>query len=875
MNRLLRIDDNGHDLDAMVEILRTHGYSVDAVIDEPPDAKEALRQSENRYRGIFENAPVGIFRSTLEGKFISVNPAVARMLKYDSPEEMIRLVNRTTIADALFADPSCGQEIRRSALRGNGWLICEERFRCKDGGIITCNLRYRAVPGQGDSSRELEGFVEDITQRKLTEEELRRSNEVLRAVIEAAPTAIIGLDLEGNVCHVWNPAAEKLLGWAAGEVMGRPLPSVPEESREEFRRFREWIHSGKSMDGVEVRRQRRDGTPVDYSIYASPLRDGEGRIIGNIAVLVDIGERKRIEEALSQSENRYRLIVETADEGIWQVDREWRTTYVNRRMELMLGCEPGEMLGLHIFDFMDTEGRREAQELMSHRENGARETHDFRFYSRDGSYLDTLASTSPVFDDSGGFAGAIAMVSDITERKRAEEALKLSQFIIDKASIGIFRGQADAKILFANEFGAGMLGYTPEELSAMSFFDIDPSLTPETWLEHRQKLTAIGFNTFESMHRRKDGSLFPVEVTVNYLKYGDQVFSCSFSQDITRRKEAAAALRKSEEKFRILAETSAAAIILYQGEKIVYVNPATARMFGYTEGELLEMRFWDCIHPEFKEIARFRGLARQRGETVPNQYEIKLVIKGGQVRWAIVSAGKIEYKGEPACIVTMIDITETKRSEELISASLAEKELLLREVHHRVKNNLQIISTLLDLQSESIQDTSALNSFRESQDRIKAMALIHERLYESEDFSSVDFAEYIGSLSAYLFDSYLVDPGRIVLKIDAGGVSIGIDRAIPCGLIINELVSNALKHAFPGNRAGEISIRFDVDADDWITLTVADSGVGIPPDLDLENTGTLGLQLVNMLARQLGGVLSAGNMGGAVFSIRFCRNRPA
>jgi PAS domain S-box-containing protein len=145
----------------------------------------------------------------------------------------------------------------------------------------------------------------DITQRKRAEEELKRSGEMLRAIIEAAPTAIIGLDQEGNVHSVWNPAAEKMLGWSAQEVMGRPLPTVPAERQEEFRRFREQIRQGLTLDGVEVRRQRRDGSPIDYSIYASPLHDAEGRISGNVAVMVDITERKQNEEELKKY--RYHL----------------------------------------------------------------------------------------------------------------------------------------------------------------------------------------------------------------------------------------------------------------------------------------------------------------------------------------------------------------------------------------------------------------------------------------------------------------------------------------------------------------------------------------------------------------------------------------
>jgi two-component sensor histidine kinase/ligand-binding sensor protein len=221
------------------------------------------------------------------------------------------------------------------------------------------------------------------------------------------------------------------------------------------------------------------------------------------------------------------------------------------------------------------------------------------------------------------------------------------------------------------------------------------------------------------------------------------------------------------------------------------------------------------------------------------------------------------------------EIAERRHAEERILASLSEKEVLLKEIHHRVKNNLQIISTLLDLQFEKIDDNLSLNALRESQDRIKAMALLHEKLYQSPDLASIDFAEYIEKLAHFLFNSHMADPERINLNIDAGHLPLEIDRAIPCGLIINELVSNALKHAFPGERSGAISIDISEDRDDRITLKVADTGVGIRTGLDFKNTETLGLQLVNMLARQLGGQVSMESASGTAFTIRFQRSRPA
>jgi two-component sensor histidine kinase/FixJ family two-component response regulator len=221
------------------------------------------------------------------------------------------------------------------------------------------------------------------------------------------------------------------------------------------------------------------------------------------------------------------------------------------------------------------------------------------------------------------------------------------------------------------------------------------------------------------------------------------------------------------------------------------------------------------------------------------------------------------------------EIVERKRAEERVTASLREKEILLREVHHRVKNNLQIISALLDLQSDSIRDEESLSLFRESQERIKAMALVHERLYKSKDFASVDFGEYVEHLTRHLAVSYVEDPDRLSVTVDTANFSLDIEEAIPCGLIINELISNALKHAFPGGRKGEIAVSCHADGEGVITIEVRDTGVGLPSGLDLMNTETLGLQIVAMLTRQLRGSIEVKNDNGASFMVTFkaCRGQ--
>lgn len=215
------------------------------------------------------------------------------------------------------------------------------------------------------------------------------------------------------------------------------------------------------------------------------------------------------------------------------------------------------------------------------------------------------------------------------------------------------------------------------------------------------------------------------------------------------------------------------------------------------------------------------------------------------------------------------EIIERKKAEALIKTSLQEKVVLLREIHHRVKNNLQVISSLLNLQSTYIEDPKSLEIFRESQTRVKTMALIHEKLYRSKDLNKIEFAEYIRTLVNDLFTSYNADASKIHLKSKIEGIFLGVDTAILCGLIINELISNSLKHAFPNGKKGEIFIGLSKDAGNRFILIVKDNGIGFPKDIDFRNTESLGLQLVTTLTDQLGGTVELNKNGHTAFKITF------
>jgi two-component sensor histidine kinase len=219
------------------------------------------------------------------------------------------------------------------------------------------------------------------------------------------------------------------------------------------------------------------------------------------------------------------------------------------------------------------------------------------------------------------------------------------------------------------------------------------------------------------------------------------------------------------------------------------------------------------------------------------------------------------------------DITEQKIAEDALAKSLDEKEMLLKEIHHRVKNNLMIISSLLNLQSRYIEDKDARDVFKESQNRAKSMAMIHERLYHSTDLKNIDFGDYIMSLTTDLYHTMVLDSDRIKLDIDVEDVKIDINNMVPLGLIVNELITNSMKYAFPNHKSGYIKIQLYREHEK-ITLVVSDNGIGLPEDVDYRKTNSLGLQLVKSLTDQIDGEIRLDKSQGTTFTIIFEEQNP-
>jgi PAS domain S-box-containing protein len=314
-------------------------------------------------------------------------------------------------------------------------------------------------------------------------------------------------------------------------------------------------------------------------------------------------------------------------------------------------------------------------------------------------------------------------------------------------------------------------------------------------------------------------------------------------------------------------------VALDKNGQITLINRKGCRILGYEYGELIGKNwFKTCLPPENRHdvFEIFKQLMEGKIEPV-EYYENPVLTGSGEVR--LIAWHNAHLKNEHGNIVGTLssgqDITEQKQAENELKNSLKEKELLVKEVHHRVKNNMAVISSLLNLQAEKFEDPSVLNAFRDSRHRIRSMALVHEKLYQAKDLSKIEFSQYIKDLSQQVSRSIEFQGARIRVKVKADNIKLGIDTAIPCGLIINELLTNAFKYAFPHNRTGMIHIRMQLKENKYYKLIISDNGVGLPRYIDVQNPSTFGLNLVYLLTQQLEGEVEAQREKGTSFIITF------
>jgi len=324
---------------------------------------------------------------------------------------------------------------------------------------------------------------------------------------------------------------------------------------------------------------------------------------------------------------------------------------------------------------------------------------------------------------------------------------------------------------------------------------------------------------------------------------------------------------------RIVELADDAIVSVDRDQRIVLFNQGAERIFGYTTLEVIGKSIDTLLPARLTSVHRNHIATFESSPThsrkMGDRNEILGRRKDGAEFPAEASISKVVVGADIMFTVILRDVTSRVHADEQIKASLREKEVLLKEIHHRVKNNLQVVSSLLGLQARSIEDQLTRKKFEESQNRIHSMALLHECLYQSDNLAKIHFTGYIQQLAEYLFRSYGEVSDRIRLNVDLDSLYLDMDTAVPCGLIINELISNSLKYGFPDGREGRIMVQLRGIGDRMSSLSVADDGVGLNDSLDWTSTKSLGLRLVRTLSRQLGAEVVLETGPGTHFRVTF------
>ena len=643
------------------------------------------------------------------------------------------------------------------------------------------------------------------------------------------------------------------------------------------------------------------------------------------SLALETRDRAKAETALRQSEERFRQLAENIESIFWMIDPQTQQTiYVSPAYEKIWGRSRQELYN-HSLSYL-TEGihpqdresalRKMTQKYQSHQDL------EYRIVRPEGEIRWIRDRSFPIRNKAGEIYRVAGIAEDISERKHAEAILQhrveleqlvtsiSTQFInlnAHEVESGIQAAlhrtcqfmQVDCGYLFlVSENGKQIrnthqwcatdmeskchylqnfeIEYFPYILEKLRNFEVinitntkdlplAASREKNTWL--KQSIESIlcvpmvsrnqlfGFIEFNAIRQPQTWT----EASINILKLIGEIFVSALER---QRVEETLQLTQFG-----VDRAIDAVFWIEQNARFFYVNEAACQSLGYSREELLQMTVHD-IDSDFPPevwLQYWRDLQLQGSMTFESRHHAA----DGHIFPVEITVNHLIFGRREFNFCFVRDISERKQAEEKMQASLKEKEVLLREIHHRVKNNLYIISNLLDLQSDAIQDESLLALFSDSQTRIQSMALIHDQLYQSTDLRQVNFGDYIHRLVENLFFSLGDTQGLVKSVIHVEPIQINLETAIPCGLLINELITNALKHAFPDGRSGTVYVELYQDLEQKLCLKVRDNGVGISPDIKWENLTSLGLKLVQILSKQLRATLNLNSSEGTCIELIF------
>ncbi len=604
------------------------------------------------------------------------------------------------------------------------------------------------------------------------------------------------------------------------------------------------------------------------------VKDGSGFYEKIIGLALDITERKEWENALKKSETKFRTVFNSTNDAIVIHDMEGYILEFNRAACEYLGYTEDELRHMMIADVDVPEQAQYIEERM----NDLKKNKTIRFESvhrhKDGNGVPVEVSSTTI--EYYGIPAVLSIVRDITERKVAEESIRENENFLSE----IFHSIRDGISVLDRNLSVLRVNRTMEELYAhrmplvgsycYSVYQERESLCP--WCPSIKAL--------ETGEQQEETVPYPSEEEpTGWIRLTSHPLTSSTGEitgiieivrDITEKIKFEKAIIESENRFRNLFEASRDGIVIVEPDgTIVNCNKSFEQMTGYSLDELYAMTLFDLTPEKWHEFEQSEILKKQlfaRGYS--ETYEKEYIRRDGTVYPVELNAYLLNEKdGKPELLWAMVrDISDRKQYEEKLKASIQEKEVLLKEIHHRVKNNMQVISSLLFLQSGYVENDRDRELFGECQNRVNSMAVVHEMLYRSDDFARINLKKLIRELAESIRNSSFVGPDRVTIEVRGENIYYGIDMAIPCAQIVNELISNSFKHAFPDGKKGKITVDVKKNRDGQTVIDYRDNGVGLPEDLQLDKSDTLGLKLVSELLKGLRGKVTITRKKGARFT---------
>ncbi|WP_445664330.1 PAS domain S-box protein [Fodinibius sp. AD559] len=839
-------------------------------ITEQRQYEEQLQESLKRYHYVTKATNDGIYDWNIIDDHLHLGEGF-----YDIIGEEIDLQSCTLEEYAQLVHPADHPTVQQDLNEAlahpskNHWEH-EYRFKKSDGGYAHVIENGYIIRDDDGAAIRMIGAIRDVTeQRKLEDllEEAQRMAGIGAWEVDLISDEIYWSSITREIHQVdsdYTPDLETSISFYKEGKHRKTIQRIVQEA----------IEDGISSD-IEALLITAKGNERWVRVKAEPeIIQGECvRLYGSFQ---DIHDRKVSQLKLQQAYKERQQILERINDAFYAVDRDWTVTYWNKQAEETLGPSQSEMIGENLWEKFPAAKELKFYPNYQQALNDQTSVQFEEFFHPLKQWFEVSAYPSP--------DGLSVFFRDITGRKETEESLRevyrRKRLILESTEEGIYGIDTEGRCTLINASAVKMLGYSTEECIGKNMHDLihHTHKTGEPYPESGCPIF-VAKNQHEScriadeVFWRADNSCFEVEYTSNpMIEDGKIKGAVIVFSDITERKQKQEEIRQAKERYDIASKATSDTIwdLDLQNDTIEY-NSNIYNMFGYKTQQVNQVGDWwrDKIHPEDRPVvlAQIEGALKTNSDRFQMEYRFQAADDSYKYIYDRAFIVKDENSEALRMIGAMQDITDRKKAELELIESFQEKEMLLQEIHHRVKNNLAIVTSMMQLQAMETENPDLQGALQSAQQRIQTIANIHELLYGSESLSHLNFGENIRQLLHNLREIY--DNGKqIAVDLHVDDIPLNINQAIPCALMVNEVVTNAYKHAFNHQKEGRITVHLH-EADGNVKVEITDNGVGIPTNLAQEDLPTIGMTLITLLKQQLEGEISFSNTNGTQFSLEF------